>query len=58
MKHQKKNLQLFATKLIEKIPDSHNAKKHHQSFLREKNTKPVKQSKIIIQQPKTFDKNC
>ena len=55
MKHQKKNLQLIATKLTEKIPDSRNAKEQYQSFIRNKNTKSVKQSKIITQQPETFE---
>ena len=53
MKHQKKkDLQLFATKLSEKISDPQNAKEHYPSFTRRKNTKSVKQSKIITQQPK------
>ena len=43
MKHQKKDLQLFATKLTEKIPDAHNAKENYQSLLRKKSTKSVKQ---------------
>ena len=46
---------LFANKLIEQIPDSFNAKEHYQSFIRKKNTKSVKQSKIITQKPKTFE---
>ena len=46
---------LLANKLIEKIPDSRNAKEHYQSFIRKKNTKSVKQSKIITYQPKTFE---
>ena len=54
MKHQKKDLDFFVTKLTEKMPDPRNAKKHYQSFLRKKNTKSVEQSKIITQQPKTF----
>ena len=45
---------LLATKLIEKIPDLLNAKEYYQSFIREKNTKSVKQSEIITYQPKTF----
>ena len=50
MKHQKKKyLQLFAIKLTEKIPHPRNAKQHFQSFIRKKNTKSVKQSKIITQ---------
>ena len=38
---KKKDLLLLATKLIEKIPDPHNAKEHYQSFVK-KNTKSVK----------------
>ena len=34
-------------KVIEKIPDSCNAKEHYQSFIKYKNTKSVKQSEII-----------
>lgn len=40
---------MFKLKVIEKIPDSCNAKKHYQSLLREENAKLVKQSKIITQ---------
>ena len=36
---KKKDLLLLANKLIEKIPDSRNAKEHYQSLLRKKNTK-------------------
>ena len=39
----KKDLFLFATKLIEKILDPRNAKEHYQSFIRRKNTKSVKE---------------
>ena len=46
---------LLANKFIEKIPDPRNTKQHYQSFLRRKNMKSVKQSKIITYQPKTFD---
>ena len=46
---------MLASKLIEKIPDSRNAKEHYQSFIRKKNTKSVKQSEIITYQPKTFE---
>ena len=46
---------MFATKLTDKIPDPHNAKEHYQSFIRKKNTKSVKQSKMITQEPKTFE---
>ena len=46
---------LLATKLTVKLPDPRNAKEHYQSFIRKKNTKSVKQSKIITQHPKTFE---
>ena len=36
MKYLEKN------KLIEKLPDPHNAKEHYQSFIKKKNTKSVK----------------
>ena len=40
MKHQKKKyLQLFATKLTEKMPHPYKAKDHYQSLLRQKNRK-------------------
>ena len=52
---KRKNLLLLSTKLIEKIPDPHNAKEYYQSFIRNKNTISVKQSKIITQQPNTFE---
>ena len=52
---KRKYLLLLAQKVIEKISDSHNAKEHYQSFIRKKNTKSVKQSKIITYQPKTFE---
>ena len=43
--------------LTEKNPDPSNAKEYYQSFIRKKSftTKPVKQSKIITQEPKTFE---
>ena len=50
-----KDLLFLATKLIEEIPDPCNAKESCQWFTRKKNTKSVKQSKIIIQHPKTFE---
>ena len=53
---EKKDLLLLTTKLIEKIPDPRNAKEHHQSFIRKKNTKSAKQSKIVTCQSKTFEK--
>ena len=52
-KEEKKDL-LFANKLIEKVPDPHNAKQHYESFLRKKNRKSVKPSEMITYQPKTF----
>ena len=43
IKHQKKkNLQLFATKLTEKIPDPSNNQEYYNSYLKRKNTKSVK----------------
>ena len=41
-KHQKKYLQLFATKLTAKIPYPSNDKEHYQSFIRSKNAKSAK----------------
>ena len=38
---------LLENKLIEKIPDPHNAKERYQSFIKKKNTKSIKQSEII-----------
>ena len=38
---KKKDLLLLATKLIEKVPDPHDAKEHYQSFIRKKNRKSV-----------------
>ena len=46
---------LLANTLIEKIPDPCNGKEHYQSFIRNKNTKSVKQSEIITYQPKPFE---
>ena len=57
---KKKNLLLLSNKLVEKLTDSQNAKEQYQSFLRKKNIKSVKQSKIITYQPKNpniFDIN-
>ena len=44
-----------ANKLIEKKPDSLNAKEHCQSFIRKKNAKSLKQSETTTCQPKTFE---
>ena len=52
---KRKDLLLLANKFIEKVPNPCNAKEHHQSFLRKKNRKSVKQSEIITYQPKTFE---
>ena len=50
---KREDLLLLANKFIEKKnPDPRNAKEHYQSFLRKKNGKSVKQSKIIMYQPK------
>ena len=49
-----KDLILLANKLIEKVPDPRNTKEHYESFLRKKNKKSVRQSKIITYQPKNF----
>ena len=53
----KKNLLLPATKLIDKIADSTNAKEYYNSYFKRKNTKLVKRSKVITQQLKTIQKN-
>ena len=45
---------MLANKLIEIIPDPRNAKEHYQLFIRKKNTKSVKQWKIITYQTKVF----
>ena len=43
MKHQRtRNLQLFATKLKEKIPAPINAKEYHQPYLKKKIGKMIK----------------
>ena len=52
---KRKDLLLLAKKLIEKIPDPRNAEQHHQSFLRNKDWKLVKQSGVITYQAKTFE---
>ena len=45
---------MFANRLIEKVPHARNAKQRYESFLKKKNRKSVKQSKIITYQPKPF----
>ena len=52
---KRKDLLLLANKLIDKVPDSCNAKEHYESFLGKKTRKSVKQSDIITYQPNTFD---
>ena len=47
---------VLANKLLEKIPNPCNAKEHHQSFIKKKNSKSVKQSKINTHQSKTSHK--
>ena len=46
---------LLVNKLMKNVPDLCNAKEHYKLFLRKKNRKSVKQSKIITYEPKTFD---
>ena len=48
-------LLLLVNKLIEKLPDPHNSKEHYHSFIRKKNTKSEKQSKMITYQLKIFE---
>ena len=52
MKHQKKKSTItFAITLTVKMHDPCNAKKQYQSFIKRKNKKSVKQSKVFTQQP-------
>ena len=44
---KKKDLLLLANKLIEKLPDPHNAKGHYQSFIRKRNTKSVNKNNYL-----------
>ena len=46
---------MLSNKLIEKAPDPCNAKEYYESFIRKKNRKSVKKSKIITYQPRTFE---
>ena len=48
MKRLKKELLFLANKLTKKMPDCRNAKEHYQLFIRKKNRKVVKCSKIIL----------
>ena len=52
---KRKDVLLLATKLIEKIADPGNAKDYYNSYLKTKNTKLVKRSKIFIQQLKAIE---
>ena len=52
---KRRDLLLLANKLIEKVPDPRSTKDHYESFLRKQNRKSVKQSEIIIYQPKTSE---
>ena len=52
---REKDLLLLATKLIEKIPNCSNVKQYYQPYLKRQNTKLIKLSKIITQQPKTIE---
>ena len=53
MKDQKKkDLPLLATKLVETATT---AKQYYKFYLKRKNTKLLKKSKIITQQPKNFE---
>ena len=53
---KKKDLLLLANKLIEKIPDTVNAKEHYQSFIRKKNNKLVKKNKNNYSSTKNLGK--
>ena len=47
---------MLTSKLIQKLPDTCNAKEeHYQSFIRKENRKSVKQSEIVTHQPETFE---
>ena len=50
------DLQLFVTKVTEKILDPSNANKYYNSYLKKKNTKSVKQSKITTHQLKAIER--
>ena len=55
MKCLKKRFIVACNQINRKILDPRNAKEHHQSFIRKKNTESVKQSKRITYQPKTYE---
>ena len=52
MKYQEKKDLILLTAKTEKIPDANNAKQYYYTFLKNKNKKSVKRSKILTQQPK------
>ena len=52
LKYLEKNLQFFVTKLTGNLPDPSTNKEYYNSYLKRKNKKAVKQSKIITQQLK------
>ena len=52
---KKKRFIVAREQINKKIPNPRNANEHYQSFIGKKNTKSVKQSKIITYQPKTFE---
>ena len=57
MKHQKKkDLLLLRIKLTKNIPGGSNPKEYYKSFLKNKNKKMVKRSKLITQQQRTIRK--
>ena len=55
MKRQKKRFTIICNQINKNIPDPSNTKAHYQSYLKKKNTKLTKQSKVIFQQPKTVE---
>ena len=54
MKHLKK-IFVASKQINKKIPDPRSSKEHYQSFIRKKDTKLVKQSRLIIYQPNTLE---
>ena len=51
---KRRDLFLYANKLIEKAPYPCNAKEHYKLFSRKKNRKSFKRSEIVTSQPKIF----
>ena len=52
MKYLEKNPQFFVTKLTGNLPDPSTNKEYYNSYLKRRNKKAIKQSKIITQQLK------